>query len=46
MSKSELKLRSKSKGLPAAINISPTGAKKKDIAQRYGVSVRTIDTWV
>jgi Homeodomain-like domain len=46
MSKSGFSLRAKSKAMPGVANISPTGAKKKDIAQRYGVSVRTVDTWI
>jgi hypothetical protein len=46
MSKSGSKLRTNSKSPPAAADISPTGARKRDIARRYGVSTRTVDTWI
>jgi excisionase family DNA binding protein len=46
MSKSALKPRTNLKPTAVALDVSPSGARKKDIARRYGVSTRTVDTWI
>jgi excisionase family DNA binding protein len=46
MSKSALKQRANPKATVAAFEDSPAGAKKRDVARRYGVSTRTVDSWV
>jgi excisionase family DNA binding protein len=46
MPKSALKPRTNLKPTAVGLNVSPAGARKKDIARRYGVSTRTVDTWI
>jgi excisionase family DNA binding protein len=46
MAKSALKRRTNLKPAAVALGVSPAGAKKRDIARRYNVSTRTVDTWI
>jgi excisionase family DNA binding protein len=46
MSRYGLKLRTSLKPALHTADVLPAGAKKQDIARRYGVSTRTVDTWI
>jgi excisionase family DNA binding protein len=46
MSKSAPKRLTNLNPTSVAADVSSVGAKKRDVARRYGVSTRTVDTWI